>query len=344
MTSNQTQSENSASRLPGMREINQILAPYMRASWSRAIWQLVNSVGSYLLLIALMFYSLRWPYWVTLLLAIPAAGFLVRVFIIFHDCGHNSFTPSLRANKVIGFITGVMVLTPSEQWWKSHAIHHASSGNLDKRGVGDVDTWTVEEFRSRKPLARLGYLLFRNPLVMFLLGPVYMFFIAHRFTLPPHGKRETWSVVWANLAILAWLMLAVFLAGSVLDVIKVFLPAIWLGGMMGVWMFYVQHQYEGVYWARDKEWDYVRSALKGASYYQLPRVMQFFSGNIGFHHIHHLNPRVPNYYLEPAHRSDPLFAREARTVGFLESLSTPRLMLIDEERANQLITYGQAGD
>lgn len=329
----------SASVLPAMKEINRLLAPYQKPSWPRAIWQLVNTVGSYLVLIGLMFYSLRWPYWATLLLALPAAGFLVRVFIIFHDCGHNSFTPSVRANKWIGFLTGLMVLTPSEQWWKSHAIHHATNGNLDRRGVGDVDTWTVKEYRSRSPLARLGYSLFRHPLVMFILGPIYMFFISHRFTLPPHGKRETMSVVWANLCTALCVGLAWFLTGNFLDVVKVFLPVFWLGGMAGVWMFYVQHQYEGVYWAENGEWDYVKSALKGASFYDLPKILQFFSGSIGFHHIHHLSPRVPNYYLEPAHKSNELFSREAVRVNFWEGLFTPRFRLIDEERGNRLISY-----
>jgi omega-6 fatty acid desaturase (delta-12 desaturase) len=322
-----------------MKDFNRILAPYMKPAWRPAVLQLTNTLLPYIALLALMFYSLRYPYWVTLLLAVPAAGFLVRVFILFHDCGHNSFTPSTRANKWIGLFLGMLTFTPLEQWAKSHAIHHATSGNLDKRGVGDVDTWTVAEYQSKSWIARVGYSLFRFPLIMFGLGPLWMFIISHRFTLPVYGRKETMSVVWTNLGIAVWVTGLSLLTGSFLKVVMVVLPVLWLGGLFGIWMFYVQHQFDEVYWAHDSDWDYVHSAIKGASFYDLPRVIQWFTGSIGFHHIHHLSPRVPNYRLEAAHRSNPIFQTEVKRIGFIEGLRTVRLRLIDESRNNRLVTF-----
>ncbi|HEY9075180.1 MAG TPA: fatty acid desaturase [Anaerolineaceae bacterium] len=328
--------------LPTMKEFNRMLSPYQKANWKSVTWQLINSVLPYLGLIALMFLSLRVSYWLTLLLAIPTAGFMVRTFILFHDCGHNSFTPSVAANKRIGFWLGVLTFTPSEQWWKAHAIHHATSGNLDKRGVGDVDTWTVQEYRSKPWLARLGYSLFRFPLVMFILGPLWMFLIAHRLPIPPFGKRETMNVIWADLALAAWLGGMSLLAGGFLNVVKVMLPVVWLAGMAGIWLFYVQHQFEGVYWAHEKDWNYVLSALKGASYYRLPRILQWFSGNIGFHHIHHLSPRIPNYRLQQAYDDNPVLQTEVTTLSTLGALKTVNLRLVDEARDNRLVSFRDA--
>jgi acyl-lipid omega-6 desaturase (Delta-12 desaturase) len=327
------------SNIPSMKEFNRLLAPYMKPAWRPAIIQILNTFLPYLLLIGVMFYSLRFPYWVTLLIAVPTACFLIRIFIIFHDCGHNSFTPSIKANKWIGLFVGMMVMTPSEQWWKSHALHHATSGNLEKRGLGDVTTWTVAEYQSSSWLARTGYGLFRFPLIMFGLGPLFMFFLSHRFTLPRYGRKETMSVVWTNLGIAVWVIALSLLAGSFLKVLSIFLPVFWLAGLFGIWMFYVQHQFEDVYWAHEKDWDYVLSAIKGASYYELPRVLQWFTGNIGFHHIHHLSPRVPNYNLEEAHKSNPIFQELVTKITFFEAFKTVRLRLIDESKNNRLVAF-----
>jgi acyl-lipid omega-6 desaturase (Delta-12 desaturase) len=325
--------------IPTMKEFNRILAPFVKSAWRPAIAQLLNTVLPYLLFLTAMFYSLRFSYWVTLLLAVPTAGFLIRVFILFHDCGHNSFTPSTKANKWIGLFLGMFVLTPSEQWWKSHAIHHATSGNIDKRGTGDVETWTVAEYQSKNGIEKVGYFLFRFPLIMFGLGPLWMFIISHRFTLPRYGRKETMSVIWTNLGVAVLVTALSFITGSFLKVLSILLPVFWLGGMLGIWMFYVQHQFEDVYWAHEGEWDYVMSAVKGASYYELPRFLQWFTGNIGFHHIHHLSPRVPNYRLEAAHKSNPIFQTEVKKIGLLQSLKTVRLRLIDESKNNRLVTF-----
>jgi omega-6 fatty acid desaturase (delta-12 desaturase) len=325
--------------IPSMKEFNRILAPYMKPAWRPAVFQMLNTILPYLLLSAAMFYSLRFSYWITLLLAVPTAGFLVRAFILFHDCGHNSFTPSAKANKWLGLFLGMLTLTPSEQWSKSHAIHHATSGNIDKRGVGDVETWTVAEYQSKSWLAKTGYNLFRFPLIMFGLGPLWMFFISHRFTLPVYGRKETMSVVWTNLGIAVWVSVLAFITGSFLNVLIVMLPVFWLAGLFGIWMFYVQHQFDEVYWAHNEDWDYAMSAIKGASFYDLPKVIQWFTGNIGFHHIHHLSPRVPNYRLEEAHRSNPIFQTEVKKIGFHEAIKTVQLRLIDESKNNRLVTF-----
>lgn len=326
------------SHIPAMKELKAALTPFSRSSNSTAIRQLLVTlllyVGGWIALV----YSLQVGYWLTLLLAIPTAGFLVRIFIFFHDCGHNSFFPSTKWNRRIGFWLGVLVFTPGEQWWKSHAIHHATSGNLDKRGVGDVSTLTVEEFNKLSPFGQLGYRLFRNPLVMFGLGPIWMFLISHRFPLPRHGKKETWSVIWANLAIMA-LVTGLSLLIGFKNYILIQLPIIWLAGMAGIWLFYIQHQFETVYWARKENWNYVASAFQGASYYKLPAILQWFSGNIGFHHIHHLNPSVPNYQLEKAYHSAEIL-RQSPTLNIRQSLRCVKLTLFDE-KAGKMVGFRQ---
>lgn len=331
--------DNSPTALPTMKELNPLLAPYQTPAWKPAIWQMVNTILPYFVLLTAMFFSLRVSYWLTLGLAIPTAGFLIRTFILFHDCGHNSFTPSRKANKVIGFILGVITLTPSEQWWKSHAIHHATSGNLDKRGIGDVTTLTVEEYRSKHWVEKVAYQLFRFPFIMFGLGPLWMFLIHHRFATPRFSKKETLSVIWTNVALVFYIGGLSLLFGGFWNFLLVQLPVFWLGGMFGIWLFYIQHQFEGVYWARDPEWDYVASALRGASFYRLPRVLQWFSGNIGFHHIHHLSPRIPNYRLEACHANNPIFQQEVKEIGFFEALRMVRLQLIDEANNNRMVAF-----
>jgi omega-6 fatty acid desaturase (delta-12 desaturase) len=316
------------SELPSMKDLKGVIEPYSKAESQTAVRQLIITLLLYAAGWAAMYFSLQVGYWLTLLLAIPTAGFMVRIFIFFHDCGHNSFLPSTRGNRRLGFWLGILVFTPGEQWWKAHAIHHATSGNLDRRGVGDVTTLTVDEYLKLSTFGRLGYRLFRNPLVMFGLGPIFMFLIKHRIAYPRFGKKETLSVVWTNLGILA-LGAGLSLLMGLQNYIMIQLTIIWLGGMAGIWMFYVQHQFESSYWARHPEWEYIASAFEGASYYQLPKVLQWFTGNIGFHHIHHLSPKVPNYRLENAYNSDEVLRRPL-TLTIRESLRTIPLTLIDE--------------
>jgi acyl-lipid omega-6 desaturase (Delta-12 desaturase) len=327
------------SEVPTMKELNPLLAPYQKPAWKPAIWQLINTLIPYYCMVALMYFSLRISYGLTLLLAIPTAGFLIRTFILFHDSGHNSFTPSLKGNKIIGFLLGVIVFTPSEHWSKAHAIHHATSSNLDKRGIGDVATWTVEEFQKKPWIERFGYSLFRFPLIMFGLGPLWMFLVSHRFPIPLFSRRINLSVLWTNLALVVYITLLSLIFGSFWTFLIIQLPVLWLAGLMGIWLFYVQHQFEGVYWARNDEWNYVSSALQGASYYRLPKVLQWFSGNIGFHHIHHLSPRIPNYRLEACYKETPLFQNEVTEISLFEAVRTVRLQLIDEAKGNRMVTF-----
>jgi len=323
-------------QLPSMKDLKAVVEPFSKSDSRIAVRQLVITLFFYAAGWAAMYFSLQIGYWLTLLLAIPTAGFLVRIFIFFHDCGHNSFLPSMKANRTLGFWLGILVFTPGEQWWKAHAIHHATSGDLDRRGVGDVTTLTVEEYLKLPPLGRLGYRLFRNPLVMFGLGPIFMFLLKHRIPFPILGKKETMSVIWANLAILG-LATTLSLVMGFGNYVLIQLPVIWLGGMAGIWMFYVQHQFESSYWERHPEWEYVASAFEGASYYRLPRLLQWFTGNIGFHHIHHLSPRVPNYRLEEAYQSAEVL-RHPLTLTIRESFRTIPLALIDETN-DRMITF-----
>lgn len=322
--------------LPAMKDLKSVVEPFSKSDTKIAVRQLIITLVLYAAGWVAMYYSLQVGYWLTLLLAIPMAGLLVRIFIFFHDCGHNSFLPSTKANRRLGFWLGILVFTPGEQWWKAHAIHHATSSNLDRRGVGDVTTLTVKEYLALPFFKRLGYRLFRNPLVMFGLGPIFMFLIKHRLPLPVLGKKETLSVVWSNLAIIG-LAAGLSLLMGFQNYVLIQLPIIWLGGMAGIWMFYVQHQFESSYWARHPEWEYVASAFEGASYYQLPKALQWFTGNIGFHHIHHLSPRVPNYRLEDAYRSSEVL-RNPLTLTIRESLRTIPLTLIDEAN-DRMITF-----
>ncbi len=316
-------------RLPSMSELNRMLAPYQKSDTRRAIGQLANSLIPYLVLWALMILSLKVSYLLTLPLILLAAGFLVRIFIIFHDCGHNSFFPSKKANKIVGFWLGVLTFTPSEHWWHTHAVHHATSSNLDKRGTGDVTMWTIDEYMEGRWVDKLGYRFFRNPFIMFVLGPIFMFFIMHRLYTPKTGKKGLRSVIWTNLALLG-LAVAISLAFGWQAYVLIQLPVMMIAGMGGIWLFYVQHQFEDSYWEHDEKWNYVASALLGASYFRLPKVLQWFSGNIGFHHIHHLSPRIPNYKLEECHNNTPTIQQWARPITLKESVDATRLKLWDD--------------
>ncbi len=324
-------------QIPAMKSLKKYIQPYAQADTKKAIWQMIDSIVPYIILWGFMIWTIKFSYPLTLGLALIASFFQIRIFILFHDCGHNSLFPSLKTNRIVGFILGVIVFTPSEQWWRSHAIHHASSGNLDKRGTGDVLTLTIEEYKNKPFLSRLGYRLFRHPLIMFFLGPIYMFFISHRIPKMKLGKREALFQLWHNLALFAFITVMSLLIGFK-SYLLIQLPIIWLAGVMGIWLFFVQHQYEGVYWARSEEWNYVASALQGASYYKLPKILQWISGNIGFHHIHHLNPSIPNYNLEACHNNSEVFQTQAKTIPFIEGFHSIGLDLIDE-KTGQLVRF-----
>jgi len=317
--------------LPTMKEINRELAPYQKSDTRRSVWQLVNTLIPYVILWVLMYFSLQVSYVLTLVLSVIAAGFLVRTFIFFHDCGHNSFFPSTQLNKIVGFWLGILVFTPSEHWWHSHAIHHATSSNLDKRGVGDVTTLTLEEFYDHHWLKKLGYRFFRNPLVMFILGPVFMFLVMHRLPLPNYGRKTTINVILTNLGILVMAVVSALVIGWQ-AYLMIQLPTIMLAGIGGIWLFYIQHQFEDTYWERSENWNYVASGLLGASYYKLPKILEWFSGSIGYHHIHHLSPRIPNYHLAECQQQSHLIQKWSRVVTIPESIRAVRLKVWDEPR------------
>jgi omega-6 fatty acid desaturase (delta-12 desaturase) len=322
---------------PNQSSWRQAVAGYQHADWRRSVWQVINTLVPFFVLWYLMYRSLEVSYWLTLALSILTAGFLMRVFIIFHDCGHGSFFRSRRANDAVGILTGILTLTPYYQWRHDHAVHHATAGDLDERGVGDVWTLTVQEYREASPQKRMAYRLFRYPLVMLGFGPFFIFVISQRFPRKGAAKRERHSVYWTNLALLGILALMGLAIGFKAFVL-VHLPIMLIAGAIGVWMFYVQHQFEGVYWERHDNWDYASAALKGSSFYQLPKVFQWFTGNIGFHHIHHLSPRIPNYYLEGCHRENPVF-QEVKPITLLSSLKSLRYRLWDED-GRRLVGFG----
>ena len=316
------------------------LAKYKFPSRLKSGWQLVNSLVPFCLLWYLMYLSAFWSYWLTLALAVPTAGFLVRIFIIQHDCGHHSFFRSHRANDILGHACGFFTLTPYYLWRRSHARHHASSGDLNHRGQGDVGVLTVDEYRSRTRFGRLKYRLYRNPLVMFLLGASYLFIFRQRFTtgIPRGWRRERRSVHLTNCGIVAMLALGWYTVGLP-TFLMIHLPIVMFGAAIGSWLFFVQHQYEEAYWQPHQTWDFTRSALEGSSYYRLPRVLQWFTGNIGFHHIHHLDSRIPNYNLPACYDAEPAL-REAVTLGIRESLKCTAMKLWDERR-QRMVTFAE---
>lgn len=309
---------------------------YQKPELWRSTWQLVNTLVPYAVVWYLMVLSLKISYALTLGLAVIAAGLLVRIFIIFHDCGHGSFFKSQSANRFWGFILGILSFTPHSYWWREHAQHHASAGNLDDRGVGDIWTMTVEEYLKSPKLKRIQYRFARNPLFLFLIGPAIMFLFIHRFSVKSTSQGIR-SVQLTNLGILAvGVLLSSFIGLE--SYIAIQLPVIIMAASAGVWLFYVQHQFEGVYWEREPHWDYVTEALKGSSFYKLPKVVQWFTGNIGFHHIHHLSPRIPNYFLERCYKEVTLF-QEVKPVTFIKSLKSLTYRLWDEQH-QRLVGFG----
>jgi omega-6 fatty acid desaturase (delta-12 desaturase) len=316
-------------------EWQQAVAQFAHPDTRRSTWQIINSLVPYAALWVLMVWSLEISYWLTLGLSVIAAAFLVRGFIILHDCGHGSFFKSRTANDFWGVLTGVLTFTPYYQWRHEHSIHHASAGNLDRRGMGDVWTLTVDEYRALPPLRRLGYRLYRHPLIMFGLGPFFIFILTHRVPRKGATPKERFSVLFTNVALLAIMLVMHLLIG-----IKAYLliqgPVILLAGLFGTWLFYVQHQFEGVYWEREPKWDYMTAALHGSSYYRLPKLLQWFSGNIGLHHIHHLSPRIPNYNLQPCLDATPLF--QITPITLLSSLKSLTFRLWDEQ-ARRLVGF-----
>ena len=305
-----------------------LVREHQTPSRARASWQLVNSLGAYAAVWGLLYVCASISWWLVVPLAILAGGLLVRVFILFHDCGHGSFFASRRANDVWGVITGLVTFTPYVHWRWQHALHHATAGNLDRRGIGDVWTMTVQEYLRASRWRRFTYRLSRNAVVLFVLAPLVLLAVLHRFPAPEAGPRERRSVWWTNFAVLALAAGLSWVFGLV-PYLVIQAVIVTVAGAAGVWLFYVQHQFEDAYWERGDAWTYEGAALAGSSYYALPKVLQWFSGNIGFHHVHHLSPRIPNYNLERCHRSDPLF-HGVKRLTLRGSLRLRSLRLWDE--------------
>jgi acyl-lipid omega-6 desaturase (Delta-12 desaturase) len=303
---------------------------FQKSSLGKARWQVLNSFVPYALLWAAMVEVLKVSYWLVLPLAILAAGFLARVFIIFHDCGHGSFFKSKRANNVVGAIAGFLNFTPYRHWRWQHALHHGTTGDLDRRGSGDIWTLTVQEYLQSTFWKRFAYRMARNPLVLLFIAPLYLFVIHHRLVAANAPKRERQSVWLTNLALLGYAIAMSLTIGFKAFFLIQFTVVAFAGGA-GVWLFYVQHQFQGAYWVRSKEWNYTAAAVEGSSYYKLPKILQWFTGNIGFHHIHHLSPRIPNYNLESCHHADPYFKR-IKPLTLLPSLRSLFFNLWDEQR------------
>jgi omega-6 fatty acid desaturase (delta-12 desaturase) len=299
----------------------------------------MTSVVPYLALSALMYLALDVSYVLALALAIPAAGFLVRTFVVFHDCAHGSLLPSKRANRWVGRFAGMLVLSPFERWRHDHAIHHATSGDLERRGVGDIITLTVAEYHARDSRGRLGYRLIRNPVVMFGLGPVIAMVVGPRIATRSQRPRLRNSVLGLDVVLVAVVAGLCWMIGWQAFLL-VWAPPALLAGSIGIWLFYVQHQFEDAYWQPADDWDYAEAALRGSSYLKLPKVMQFFTGNIGLHHVHHLNARIPNYNLQRAHDENPIF-QQVPTLTLRDALQTVRLKLWDADRG-KLVTFAQA--
>jgi acyl-lipid omega-6 desaturase (Delta-12 desaturase) len=315
------------------------LAPYARANARRAMLDLALAVVPYAALSVLMYLALDVSYLLVLAIAVPAAGFLLRTYMVFHDCAHGSFLPSRRANTWLGRVLGLLVFASFDSWRHNHAVHHATAGDLDRRGVGDLPTLTVAEYRDRPWPRRLGYRLFRNPVVMFGLGPIWAMFVQPRLVSRSMRPRIRRGIIVTNLVLVALVGALCALIGW-REYLLVQLPTALLAGSVGVFLFYVQHQFEGTHWTNGEHWSFADAALEGSSYLKLPKVLQFFTASIGMHHVHHLSAKIPNYNLQRAHDDNPIF-HGVPTLSLWDGLRAVRLKLWDEDRG-ELVTFAQA--
>ncbi|QSO52508.1 fatty acid desaturase [Alicyclobacillus curvatus] len=312
-----------------MSNLKRSIAPFEQADTRKSIWQITNTILPFVTFWFFAYRSLSVSFWVTLLFAIPASGFLVRTFIIFHDCCHISFFKSKKANALVGNITGILTTFPYEQWKFEHAVHHATNGNLDRRGTGDIWTLTVNEYSSLSSFKKMIYRLYRNPIVLFGLGPLYIVLIQYRFNRKLAGRKERWNTYATNTALIAvWGGISWLLGWRAVLLVEA--PIVYLSAMVGIWLFYVQHQFDNGYFENAENWSYESSAMEGSSFYKLPKPLQWITGNIGFHHIHHLSSRVPNYNLQKVSESDDFF-QSIPSIGFWSSLRSLRHRLWDEQ-------------
>jgi acyl-lipid omega-6 desaturase (Delta-12 desaturase) len=314
------------------KNLRKQVAPYEKSTTKYSVVQIFNTIIPFLLLWVLAYQSLKISIVLALALSVIAAGFLVRVFIIFHDCCHYSFFKNRKANDILGTITGIMTLFPYRQWQHDHSVHHATSSNLDKRGTGDIWMLTVDEYIESSPMTRIKYRLYRNPFVMFVLGPIYKFLIQNRFNRKGARKKERINTYITNVSIAGLIVLLGMLLGWQ-EFLFIQGTIFMFSGAAGIWLFYVQHTFEDSYFEEDEHWEYVRAAVEGSSFYKLPRLLQWITGNIGYHHVHHLSPRIPNYKLEEAHENTPPL-QNVPTVTLSTSIESLKFHLWDEEKKN----------
>ena len=318
-----------------------ILGPYGGADLRRSLTQILTSVVPLFIFWYAAYRALSVGYWLTLILAVPTAGFVMRLFLIQHDCGHGSFFKSQKVADFVGFWLGVATLTPYRYWRKTHAYHHAHSGDLGFRGLGDVDTITVSEYHEKTFLGRLRYRLYRHPFVLLGLGGFFVFALKHRFPwdIPRRWKRE-WASVWKTNAALAAILVLAGLTIGLKAAMLVHLPVLIVTGTVGVWLFYVQHQFEDTYWKEHTDWSYFEAGLEGSSYLVLPKPLQWVTASIGIHHIHHLSARIPNYRLQQCLDENPQLQHVTR-ITIWDGLKTLRLALWDED-SRRLISFREA--
>jgi acyl-lipid omega-6 desaturase (Delta-12 desaturase) len=318
------------------RSWEKVIMKYNHPDLRKSIWQICNSVIPYLFINYLMYRSLQFSYIYTLLLAVLACGFLIRVFIIFHDCGHRSFFASKKANNIVGIVMGLFSTTPFLIWHHSHWVHHSTSGNLDKRGVGDIWTMTVAEYIKSSPMDRLMYRLFRSPFIMFTLGPLLVILVQNRFTKKNMSKEEKRNIYFTNIIVLIATVILSLVVG-IKAFLLVQLPILIIGHSIGIWLFYIQHQFDDVEWERQSKWDYRLAAIRGSSFLKLPAVLQWFTGNIGFHHVHHLSSRIPNYNLSRCHYENEIFTNVTPVI--LSSTFRALFLGLWDEARHQMVSF-----
>lgn len=318
--------------------LHKSVKPYANANNHKSTIQILNTLLPLLLVYTLAYFSLSISIWLSIGLAVIASGFLVRTFIIFHDCTHGSFYHNKRKNDVLGTITGVLTSFPYEKWKREHAIHHASSSNLDKRGIGDIWVMTVEEYDTSSKWQRLAYRLYRNPFIMFGLGPLYLILVSNRFNRKDAKKKERNNTYLTNVIMIVLSATIIFFLGWK-PFLLVYCVSLYTAATLGIWLFYIQHTFEDSYFEEESDWNYVKAAVDGSSYYKLPRVLQWLTGNIGYHHVHHLAPRVPNYNLEEAHETTPPL-HHATTITIKTSLDSLRYRLYDPDN-KVFITFAE---
>ena len=326
---------------PDLRRWTKLLAGYRTPDRTRSVVELAITLVAFCTLWSLVYLSVRYEFWIGMLLVVPAAGFLLRLFMIQHDCGHGAFFAHRQADDWVGRFIGVLTLTPYGYWRRAHAMHHATAGNLDERGVGDITTLTIDEYRALSPMGRLGYRLYRNPFVLFVLGPIWVFGLKQRWPagLTNEGRDPWISTMGTNLAIAALFAGLIWLVGLV-PFLLVHAPIVFLAGAAGIWLFYVQHQFEDTHWSNGPEWEFRQAALHGASYYDLPRALNWLTGNIGIHHVHHLSSKVPCYRLPEVLRDFPEL-KEIGRISIRDSLGCVKLALWDENQ-RRLVSFREA--